>query len=99
MVVRVAEGVWRLAANSLASRDAVSGPKVMGPCATACEGFYCIFAWDDRADNRASGGDIFDGLHNIHRNSTRGSGGRWIQDKYDDGIRVLPALGFICGYH
>ena len=41
-----------------------------------------------------SGGDIFGDLHNIHRSNTQGSGGRWIQNKYGDGIRVLPALVF-----
>lgn len=36
--------------------------------------------------------DIFGGLHNIHRSNIRSSGDRWIQGKYDDGIRGLPAL-------
>ena len=39
-----------------------------------------------------SGGDIFGSLHNIHRSNTRSSGGRWIDDKYDDVMRILPAL-------
>ncbi len=50
---------------------------------------------DPSIDHREEGGSIFGSLHNIHRSNTRGSGGRWIQDKYDDGIRVLPALVFI----
>ena len=44
-----------------------------------------------------NGGDIFGILHNIHRSNTQGSGGRSIQNKYGDGIRVLPTLVLYVG--